>query len=160
MKQNLNRYLTRNLEEDQVELEVDLKSLFPSKKFTDREKDVIAQLFIDKVAERAAKGLDIHGRKLPNYSESYSESAEFRAFGKSQENPNMRLTGDMIDQLEPLDASKDKIKIGWTEQLQNAKAHGNITGQNGAWDKKRDFFGLSVADIEQIKKEVKELIDG
>lgn len=160
MKETLNKYLTRTLDEDQVELEVDLKSLFPSKEFTPKQKEVIAQLFIDKLAERAAKGIDRNGRPLPNYSESYADSNEFKAFGKSQTKPNMRLTGDMLDQLELTGSSKDKIKIGWEDQIQNAKAHGNITGQNGDWARKRDFFGLSVSDIESIKKEIRDLIDG
>ena len=161
MKQKLNQFLTRNLSENQVDLEIDLRAIFPSKKFSEKEKEVIAQVFIDKIVERAEqRQVDIEGRKFQPYSESYKSSKEFKAFGKSDSNRNMKLTGDLLGQIETTDIGEDTVKVGWSDDLQNAKAHGNITGQNGLWENKRDFFGLSVSDIKEVKAEIKKLIDG
>ena len=62
----------------------------------------------------------------------------------------MTLSGDMLGQIDVLGISGDTIKIGWDSELENAKAHGNITGQEGLWKKKRDFFGLTAKEIKEI----------
>jgi hypothetical protein len=115
-------------------------------------KERIAQAIIDKIIEKSEDGLDRNGRSLPSYAKSYTESDAFEAFGKSKR-PNMTLSGDLLGQIDVISTSGDKLKIGWKSELENAKAHGNITGQEGLWKKKRDFFGLTA-------KEIKEIIDG
>lgn len=114
-------------------------------------KERIAQAIIDKIVANSEDGIDRNGRALPKYTAGYVKSDSFTAFGKDK-SPNMTLTGDLLGQIDVLSVSGDTLKIGWDSELENAKAHGNITGQEGLWKKKRDFFGLTA-------KEIKEIID-
>lgn len=126
--------------------------MFPDLTLTKKDKLQIAQEVIDRIVSNAEKGLDRNGKALPKYTKTYKDSDAFTAFGKSSK-PNMTLAGDMLGQIDVLEVSDDTITIGWNDETENAKAHGNITGQEGEWPAKRDFFGLPV-------KEIKEIIDG
>jgi len=112
-------------------------------------KERIAQAIIDKIIANSEAGLNRTGGSLPKYSKGYLNSDAFTAFGKDSK-PNMTLSGDMLGQIDVLGISGDTIKIGWDSELENAKAHGNITGQEGLWKKKRDFFGLTAKEIKEI----------
>ena len=47
------------------------------------------------------------------------------------------------------------ITIGWEDKEQNNKAHGHMTGKNGAVPKmKRPFFGISNKELNVIKKDL------
>lgn len=117
---------------------------------------LIGQDMIDLIKERTREqNKSVHNRSLADYSDSYIESDEFEAFNKSENDVNLTLTGDMIDSLDVISYSPTKIKIGWEDELNNAKAYGHITGMEGhPWlegkVKKRDFFGVSKSDLEKI----------
>lgn len=129
-------------------MELDLSEL----KLTKKQKLEVAQAVIDKIVANAEKGKDRQGKSLPKYSKDYKDSDAFGAFGKSTK-PNMTLTGDLLGQIDVIDVDGDTVLIGWADEQENLKAHGNITGQEGLWPAKRDFFGLP-------PKEIKEILDG
>jgi hypothetical protein len=161
MPDQLNKYLARILNKTKVELELDLAEMFPNKKLDLATKEQIAQAIIDKIISNSESGLDRNGKKLPKYSKGYSASEEFKLYGKNKDDPNMTLSGDMLGQIDILKITGNKVRIGWEDELQNAKAHGNITGQEGKWTHegkkiKRDFFGLKPDEITELKKIIEE----
>lgn len=149
MPDKLNRFLSRNLKKSNVSIDIDLSELLPDKRFTTAQKETIAQKIIDKIVANAESGLDRNGKSLPKYSKPYKGSDEFEAFGKTNA-PNMTLTGDLLGQLDVLKIDGNKVRIGWESEQENLKAHGNITGQEGQWAKKRDFFGLTASELKEI----------
>ena len=149
MPDKLNKFLSRNLRKSNVSIDIDLSELLPDRRFSEQEKESIAQRIINKIVENSESGIDRLGRPLPKYSKDYKESDAFTAFGKSND-PNMTLTGDLMGQLDILKIAGNTVRIGWDSELENAKAHGNITGQEGKWKKKRDFFGLTTAELKEI----------
>ena len=94
--------------------------------------------------------------KPSKYSEEYAESDEFKAFGKQKNKVNMRLTGDMLGTLDIKDQSGSSIKIGWRDQVQNAKAFNHNTGDTVP---KRQFFGVSSKELKEIANQFKNRID-
>jgi hypothetical protein len=113
-------------------------------------KESFAQAIIDKIVERTQSNEDVRGRNFEPYSESYKNSAMFKGFGKSN-TVDLTLTGDMLGFLDLVKTEGSKIILGWNDPNEAAKAHGHITG--GATGKKRDFFGVSKAEVDEIKQD-------
>jgi hypothetical protein len=120
----------------------------------------IGQDIVDFIQERAINGQGIGGKELRSpYSKSYSTSGEFIAAGKDENEVNMTLTGDMIESISVIDFRDNVLTVG-IEGPQAPKAHGHMTGKNGTVPKmKREFFGLSKAEIEEITDRYQDRVD-
>jgi hypothetical protein len=111
----------------------------------------IGQAIIDKIISRTEAGKSVDGTKLKSpYSKMYSESLEFKAFGKSKNKVNMTLTGSMIGTIDILESRGGKLKIGWSDAEENAKAYNHNAGDTVP---RRAFFGLNEKELQEIKKE-------
>lgn len=114
-------------------------------------KERIATAIIETIQSRTEKGESVFGGTLGNYSESYKKSLDFIAAGKS--NPvNLYLSGDMINSMDLLEDDGSTLKIGFRDELENAKAYGHMTGMKGNPNlegkvKKRVFFGVTQSDL-------------
>lgn len=151
----------------EVTQEFDLEEIFGVDLSNYREvAEVFGQSVIDLIRERTAKTKDIDGDSLPSpYSDSYSESLIFEAYDKSKNKVNMKLTGDMLDDLDIMEIDGNKIVIGFDSPISNAKAYGHITGFEGhpvldGKVKPREFFGIKTNDdLNKIKKQVRPVLD-
>ena len=117
--------------------------------------EAIGQATIDYIRERASKGLGLGGEtmKPTKYSESYQNSPDFKAAGKSSSPVNMRLSGDMLGSLDLL-VEGDRLTIGLPAD-ESPKAHGHMTGQEGQGPlPKRQFFGVTRKEFDQILSKV------
>lgn len=141
------------LTEAEVSQTIDLKEVFGvSLVGNEALKQQIGQALIDRIIERTESNLDVNGKNLKPYSKEYIESDDFKAFDKSENDVNMTLTGNMLGTLDIVDTSGSKIKLGWDDATENAKAYNHNVGDTV---KKRQFFGVTKSDIEMVKKEFK-----
>jgi hypothetical protein len=148
-----NRFLSGN----NPRLKINLKEIFGDNlPDSFRFRQAIGQAIIDKIKSRAQNNLSRTGSRFPNYSKEYSESMEFIAAGKSRDNPNLTLSGDMLGLLDITSEGEGFIEIGWNDFLEAEKAHGHITGAVG---RTRDFLGLPNKEIEEIRKQFIDLIE-
>lgn len=135
--------------------EIDLRDLFgvDVSRYSSLKKK-FGQACIDAIVTRCNKGLDFRGGRLPAYSDSYAESDVFKAYGKSKNNPNETLRGDMLATMDVLSNQGNKIQIGWNDEENAEKARGHITGYAGhptiKGAPKREFFGLTTAQLEGL----------
>lgn len=122
-------------------------------------KEAIGGAIIERIQERTknkksmridSKGRGYEGDLKAPYSKSYAESAEFKAYGKSKNNVNMTLTGDMLNLIDIKKQSGNTITIGWFDKVENNKAFNHCTGDTVP---KRPFFGISKGELKDIKKE-------
>lgn len=147
-----------NLSQDEVSQEFDLNKILGMDISKDEGlQDAVGQAIIDRIVSRTESGKSVNGAALAKYSKDYKESLEFKAFGKTNK-VNMTLTGDMLASLTIVANKKGKIKIGWQDPENNAKAYGHLTGMEGhPWlegvTPKREFFGLTQAEINSIRDE-------
>lgn len=138
------------ISESEVSQTIDLESL-TGVDFSDkpRLRRQIAQEIIDYMVERTKSGKDNTGERFKKYSESYKESKEFKAAGKSDE-VNLTLSGDMLGNIDLIDESGSEIKIAVAEE-ETPRAYGLISGFKGhptiKKAPKRQFFGVSVNDL-------------
>lgn len=82
------------------------------------------------------------------YSKGYQKSLRFEIYGKSAGDINMTLTGAMLASIESRNSGTE-ITFSFADGNNASKAHGHITGHEGDWRVKRDFFGLP--EDEEIK---------
>lgn len=120
----------------------------------------IGQDIIEFIKKRADKNQGIGGKALRKpYSKMYQNSFEFKQYGKTANDVNMRLTGDMLDSIQVLDFDGSTLVVG-IEGEQAPKAHGHMTGKNGEVPKmKREFFGLTSTELDGIIKNYSDRID-
>lgn len=139
------------LTEGEVSQTIDLKEVF-GVSLTGNEalKQSIGQALIDRIIERTESNTSVTGGKLKAYSKEYIASDEFKAFDKSAGDVNMTLTGNMLGTLDIVDITGSKIKLGWDDATENAKAYNHNVGDTVP---KRAFFGLTKTEINSIKKE-------
>lgn len=151
------------LEEDLVAQDFDLEKI-TGRDFSENEELLfdIGDAVADHIRERAAAKKGLGGKPLPApYSKEYAKSADFKLFGKDEKIVNMRLTGDMLDSIEIIEAEGSQLRVGIADE--NApKAHGHMTGKNGTVPKmERKFFGLTPDELKGVlkkfKSEIKEL---
>lgn len=149
----LNSVMNQKISGTEVKLEVDLDEMFgmlvpDSSSFRQK----VGQAIIDKIRERCADNKYLNNAKK-TYSEMYAESIDFKAYGKSKNDVNMKLTGDMLGLMDIIDEKKNKIVLGWNDSDDAAKAYNHITGDTVP---KRNFFGLPESDIKEIVNEFKD----
>lgn len=143
------------LSEDEVSQTIDIKKILGDASGIDSVTEAFAQALIDKMVERTESGRDVNGKVFPKYSKSYSESLAFKVFDKSRGDVNMSLTGDMLASIEPeIDQGKLKLSVTGDENILKAYAHN--TGYKGhpvlEGKAKREFFGITDAELAKIKK--------
>lgn len=149
----LSKKLIRTLKAKNPKIKVDLTDIFGRfpKEGADDLKQEIGGAIIERIRERAGSGNFLEqSRGAGSYSKSYTNSFEFKVFGKSKGNVNMKASGDMLRAIDITNETKDGIEIGFNDRLEANKAHGHITGAVG---KTRDFFGLTDTDIKEIRRE-------
>ena len=138
---------------DEVSQEFDLKKLFGVDLDAPELMEYIGERIIEKIRERTLDGKGINGKNLKKpYSESYSKTPEFKAFGKSKSNVNMTLSGDMLGLMQIIEAEDGKIKIGWDDPEQTAKAYNHNAGDTLP---KRPFFGLNNTETKELVRELR-----
>lgn len=122
-------------------------------------KQAVGQAIIDRIRERTTSNLDRKGKRFKNYKEPtkanpepYSESIQFRAAGKSVNDPNLTLTGDMLAFMDIVSTDRSTITIGFADRLEQKKAHGHILGSKPGPAVKRDFFGLPKDEYKDIAR--------
>lgn len=118
---------------------------------------VIADRIIDFILKRTDKGLDKNNKPFKQYSEQYVNSLDFKIAGKSKSKVNLKLTGDMLTDLEVLDTSVTGfITIGFlpgTEENDKAAWQRNNTR---SYFPKRDFLGITQKDLDAIVRRYKQ----
>jgi hypothetical protein len=115
----------------------------------------ISQAIIDYTVERTNEGLGVGRKKLHSpYSKDYSESLDFKAAGKSKNDVNLRLSGDMLAAIDVLDVNGSQIKFGISDSTQAPKAFGHQSGFEGhptiKGVKPRPFIGLTQAELKTV----------
>jgi len=111
--------------------------------------DAIGQYFIDEMLKRTKKRLDVSNSPLKApYSREYVKSDSFKRFGKSEGVVNMKLTGDMLNDL---DFEKDgqTIKLKFNDEVNTLKAANH---NKGVTVPERQFFGVTSDMIESARK--------
>lgn len=113
---------------------------------------IIGERIIEKMLARVTEdNKGINGRQLKKpYSKAYINSAAFDAYGKSPNDINMTLTGDMLADIDVLKSTPKKIVIGFTSDDQIPKAYNHNVGDTLP---KRPFFGLNEKEIKEIRQE-------
>lgn len=118
------------------------------------------QAVIDYMIGRVSEGKGFNEKVLrpSKYSDSYADSLDFKAAGKSKGNVNMELSGDMLGSIDVIDETNNGARFTFgIEGEEAARAYGHISGFKGHpnQDKmqkyQRPFFGVS-------KKEIKDKI--
>lgn len=113
-------------------------------------REEIADDVIEFILRRTERGLDKNNKPFKRYSDSYAESKEFQIAGKSKNNVNLKLSGDMLTELEIINIQTPGfITIGYQSGEENDKA---------AWQRnnlqpnfpKRDFLGITEKDLKKI----------
>ena len=77
--------------------------------------------------ETMIKGQNVHGHKFKPLSEPYATrkaAGKFRRQSERSSRPNLVLTGDMMQDLQPRRVTKSKVWIGWTA-VESGKIQGN-----------------------------------
>ncbi len=147
----LNKYAERiTVGSNQYALRIDLDEIFGTAfPNSSRLRQAVGQEILDLINKRTADGRSWDGKSFKNYSTEYSESLEFQAAGKSKNEPNLKLTGDMLGLMDIIEEDKATITIGWRESEEAQKAHGHISGNVGV---KRDFLGLNEREVKTIRE--------
>lgn len=152
----LNKYVERFLSGDDPKLVIKLSDLFGFDVPNNSQfRQAVGQAVIDLIRERTADKKSWDGKTFRSYSDAYADSLEFKAYGKSKNEPNLKQTGGMLNFMDIIDEDQDSITIGWSDGDEAAKAHGHITGNVGV---KRDFFGVTTKELEGIKEDFDDFI--
>lgn len=143
---------TIKLTESEVSQTIDLKKLLGIDVSDYPEvKQAIGQAIIDLIVSRTESGKDINGNSFASYSKDYKDSLAFKAFGKTNK-VNMTLSGDMLAFMDIVEDKGNTIKIGWSDDEENAKAYNHNVGDTVT---KRSFFGVTDSDLKKISEEFK-----
>lgn len=135
------RTMPRNSREGRIQLNLKYSDL------TDSQKRQIGERVIENIRDRTLEGVDPDtGEAYPGYSESYKNSAAYKAL-KGGDTPNLRLFGTMMSNLQVLSTGPSSVTIGFTgEQAQ--KSMGNK-------ERGRPHLVVSDADLEFYTEEVR-----
>lgn len=151
----------KTFNEDEVSLEIDLQKLFGRRVNDPSIRRSIAERAIEIILERTEEGKGVDGNKVVKlkspYSKQYSESLEFQGFNKEKNKVNMKLTGSMLSSVDLIAEQSSKIKIGIDDPDEAPKAFNHLTGDTVP---KRPWLGLTSADLDKIKSEYQEEVDG
>jgi len=123
-------------------------------RYSTEERDAIAAEIISHIRQRTLSGKDVNGRSFPKYSTSYTKSVDFKAAGKSKNQVNLRLSGDMLAYMEIVKNQRGKLVIGYGDGNPEAgKAEGNNIGSYGGDpkpSKARRFLGIDPKTLSAI----------
>jgi hypothetical protein len=129
--------------------------LLPSTVSDPKEKLALGEDIIKYIRERTRSSKDNKGKDFPKYSKEYRRSLDFKIARKSG-TVNLTQTGDMLQDIEVLSMSKDKIVIGFEKGSEsNDKADGHITGWQGRSDVRRPFLGFEGSEKAKLKSMIK-----
>jgi hypothetical protein len=118
---------------------------------TDRLK--LGRAVVNHILERTANNTDVNGKRFANYSKAYANSLEFKIAGKSKNDPNLRLQGDMLDSLGILEHGPGYVTVGYSAGSQeNNKAAWAAASDNGP---SRRFLGIQEADLEILIADIR-----
>lgn len=155
---------TPKFKKSKVTQEIDLQELF-GVDFKGRRdlREALGEAMLEKIRARTARGVGMKFSskrgtpvKLKAYSKQYKESEEFEAHGKSPSKVNMNLTGTMMDTMDIVKQTGNKITLGWDEDEENAKAFNHNTPKSKeAPLPQRPFFGLNKSELKEIAKDFK-----
>lgn len=121
--------------------------------FDESDRARAAALIKQRIVERTLDSIDVNGRRFANYSDSYAESFEFKLAGKSKNEPNLVLSGDMLNSIQTLESSTGYVILGFYEgTAENDKATWAERSDNGP---SRKFLGLKESELELIIAEVR-----
>lgn len=141
--------VSRTEAEDNVELRVNLSEVFDvAFPPIERLKQRIGQELIDIIEQRTLSGKSRSGKPFKKYSNEYSSSLPFRAFGKSKGRVNMKLEGDMLGSMDIKSSNGDEIVLGWQDDTNNKKAFNHVTGDTVP---RRDFFWITQKELDQVR---------
>lgn len=120
-----------------------------------KEKLALGEDIIKYIRERTRDGKNSSGGNFPKYSKSYRNSLDYKIAHKSG-SVNLTQTGDMLQDIEVLSISRDKMIIGFQNgSLSNDKADGHITGWQGRSDVKRPFLGFEGGEKRVLDRLIK-----
>lgn len=122
-------------------------------RYTAEEREAIAAEIMSRVRQRTLSGKDVNGRNFPGYEPKYVKSVDFKAAGKSKNQVNLRLSGEMLAYMEVLKNQKGKVVIGYSDEDQAGKAEGNNIGSYGGKKnpkKARNFLGINPKELSSI----------
>lgn len=112
-----------------------------------------AQLIIDTIVTRTMNNIDSNGKRFKNYSESYANSLEFKIAGKSKNDPNLTLSGDMLNSIQLLEQGPGFITLGFNEGTpENDKAVWAERSDNGPV---RAFLNVQESELQTIIAQVR-----
>lgn len=126
--------------QEEVSQEFDLEKLL-GKTPSDKQKEVFANLVIDKIVNRTMSGRDIDNERFVPYSPAYAEKK-----GVSRNSVDLVLTGDMIQAIKD-EQQNNKIKIAIQGGVDAKKAYNHCVGDTLP---KREFFGIKEKDMADI----------
>lgn len=143
------------LSESDVSVEIDIEALLGSSAKNQAVRETFAQMAFDRMFERLESGVDVDGKKMAGYSQSYINSKEFKAYGKDKNSVNMQLTGGMAYSVDILNQSNTKMKLGFVGEDEIVKAYAHMTGYKGhptlaGKVPVRKFFGWTEKDLKEI----------
>ena len=120
----------------------------------------LAFAILEFIRDRTEAGKDKNNKAFKKYTNAYKDSVDFSIAGKSSK-PNLKLSGDMLDDLDLLSDKKGQLLIGYENGSENnGKADGNITGSygqaNGNKKYARDFLGITPRDLTRVIKRFRE----
>jgi hypothetical protein len=150
----LPKAITRVVGQESVYLKVDLTELFGKEIRDENLRLKIAQAAMDKIIDRTQEGLDRNGRPFHKYSKSYMESLAFN-LDKTGATPNLTLTGDMLGNMDVVDDDETSFTIA-IDDMDAPKAFNHITGDTLP---RRDFFGLSKSELDDLRSEFEDEIE-
>lgn len=153
----------RLLNTEEVSLEINIKKLFGKTVNDSALQRSIAESLIGRILDRTSKGKGVDGNgyevKLKGpYSTEYVDSLEFKAFDKSKNKINMKLTGSMLSSVDLISATPEYIRIG-IDNEDAPKAFNHMTGDTPNMPV-RPFLGLTDDDLQSVRKEFEPAIKG
>lgn len=107
------------------------------------QRPIIGDEIVEFIKDRTRRGLSKDNKPFKVYSASYVKSLDFKVAGKSKDQVNLELSGDMLIGLSVLSHGPGFIKIGFDTQSDNDKAAWNA-------EKGREFLGIMPADLNRI----------
>jgi len=137
------------------------KEIEISTRYTEEERTAIAIDLVRYVRDRTLNGKGPGDKawsgKAGSYSKAYADSLNFKIGRKSKGKVNLKLSGDMLEELSVLDQRRGKVKIGFEDGSDSAgKAEGNIRGTYGQASpisgRARPFLDLTAKEIAAILK--------
>ncbi len=85
----------------------------------------------------------------------YQQSLEFAVYGKTANNVNLKLTGEMLASMRLGKSGQTKIKVIMADDENNAKAHGHINGIKRRINQKAKVKYRKGKRIAPAKKKIK-----